>query len=100
MPGELAALAQIRGRLATFLHRLGLAGRVGEALLVAHELAANAIRHGSRGGDEVEMQAQLLGDRLCLRVVDRARGGSIPVVRAAGDKFEGGRGLLIVDRLA
>jgi anti-sigma regulatory factor (Ser/Thr protein kinase) len=90
----------VRAQLGRFLD----ARRVGDevfydALLVAHELAANAITHGSSARDEIEVQAELLRDRLRLTVYDRAR-RSTPVAFTADERRESGRGLQIVGRLA
>jgi anti-sigma regulatory factor (Ser/Thr protein kinase) len=97
---EPASLRQVRGQLGRFLD----AQRVGDelfydALLVAHELAANAITHGSAPPDEIEVQAELLRDRLRLTVSDQAR-GSAPLAFTADEHRESGRGLQIVGRLA
>src|SRR5579859_4152226 len=49
------------------------AQRVNDALLVASELVSNAISHGSRQGDEIDVQFTLVGSTLLLCVVDSAR---------------------------
>ena len=67
---------------------------------MAHELAANAVRHGSDEGDEVELRAQIVGRRLCLTVTDQARRRLAPVALTPDDAREDGRGLQIVGRLA
>jgi hypothetical protein len=59
LPAEPAALARVRAELGRFLDR----SQVGDSgffngLLIAHELAANAIRHGSDRSDEIELRAR------------------------------------------
>jgi anti-sigma regulatory factor (Ser/Thr protein kinase) len=97
---EPSSLPQVREQLGRFLD----AQRVGDevfydALVVAHELAANAITHGSAPRDEIEVQAELLRDSLRITVLDRAR-GSAPLALTADEHRESGRGLQIVCRLA
>src|ERR1700751_5931397 len=48
-----------------------------DVLLVTSELVTNAVRHGSRRGDRVELEFQLVDHRLslCVRDAGRARAG-------------------------
>src|SRR5579859_4070694 len=57
------------------------AQRVNDALLVASELVSNAISHGSRQGDEIDVQFTLVGSTLLLCVVDSARADAVPHLR-------------------
>ncbi|MCZ2523135.1 ATP-binding protein [Streptomyces sp. HB2AG] len=82
------------------------------AALVVSELATNAVRHGSRDGQSLELRLLLLPDPAVLRVeVSDARGGTVPdpvppgpvpvhTTDSAEDGAESGRGLLLVDALA
>lgn len=89
----------IRRRVADFLASHGIAEPVsGDAVLVAAELASNAIEHGSREGDSVEIDCEVIGGRLRIRVLDAAR-GSAPVRLGADAQRVRGRGLAIVERL-
>ena len=74
LPATPAALGDVRVGVGDFLG----ARKIGEetyydALMVAHELAANAIAHGSREGDEIEVRANIRDDRLSIVVADSAR---------------------------
>lgn len=71
-----------------------------DALLVASELVTNAVRHGSRPGDQISVEFQLEGSRLTIRVRDAAHARTIPVALTPDQHRVGGRGLAIVDRLA
>jgi anti-sigma regulatory factor (Ser/Thr protein kinase) len=71
-----------------------------DALLVADEVASNAIEHGSRPGDEIEICCTLERDRLNIVVFDPARRPSVPVALTPAEERARGRGLQVVDRLA
>jgi anti-sigma regulatory factor (Ser/Thr protein kinase) len=71
-----------------------------DALLVTSELVTNAVCHGSRQGDKVELEFQLVQHRLSLCVRDAGRAGAVPQVLALGAERSSGRGLAIVSRLA
>jgi anti-sigma regulatory factor (Ser/Thr protein kinase) len=73
--------------------------RVQDVLLVTSELVANAVLHGSRQGDRVELEFQLVRNRLSLCVRDAGRGRE-PHVLALGAERTTGRGLAIVSHLA
>jgi anti-sigma regulatory factor (Ser/Thr protein kinase) len=101
LPAELPALGEIRVQLGRFPHRNAIGGDVhSDALLIAHELAANAVQHGSAPGDEIELHAEILPRRLYLTVSDRARRRSAPVALTPDDTRKDGRGLQIVAELA
>ena len=65
------------------------------ALLLASELVTNAIRHGK---GMVQLVVKKLSGRLCVEVSDEGTGRPAP--RNPGSNLPGGRGLLLVERLA
>src|SRR4029077_1766854 len=73
--------------------------RVQDVLIVTSELVANAVLHGSRRGDRVELEFELFQHRLSLRVRDAGRGHE-PHALVLGSEGTTGRGLAIVSRLA
>jgi anti-sigma regulatory factor (Ser/Thr protein kinase) len=98
---EAASLARIRRALARFLAEQELAEqRRQDALLVVHELAANAIEHASAGNDHVEIAVSLEPESLVIRVLDPARTVTRPAALEPDDSRESGRGMLIVHQLA
>jgi len=101
VPATPAALAYVRRRMAAFLdaHEVD-AESSSDALVVAHELAANAVAHGSRAGDEVEVRAEIDAERLLIVVSDAARRAGAPFVLSPDEQRERGRGLSVVERLA
>jgi len=70
-----------------------------EALLVLSEVVSNAIAHGSRSDDRVELAWTLAGGHLAVAVRDSARAATAPVVLAGDTTRESGRGLRVLDRL-
>ncbi|EFL34639.1 regulatory protein [Streptomyces viridochromogenes DSM 40736] len=66
---------------------------------VVAELAANAATHGRLPGRSFRVTLYVVGATLRIEVTD-ARGDRLPVLRAAGDVAESGRGLLLVEALA
>jgi anti-sigma regulatory factor (Ser/Thr protein kinase) len=101
LPAKPASLPQVRSLLGRFLDERDVRDDVFyNALLVAHELTANAIRHGSGEEDEIEVRARLLGNRLCIAVYDAARRHGVPVRLSPDERREGGRGLQLVGQLA
>jgi anti-sigma regulatory factor (Ser/Thr protein kinase) len=70
-----------------------------DAMLLASELFANSLRHGSSGlpGETVTVTADVAAVR--VEVADRS-GPGVPELRPAGADAEDGRGLGIVERLA
>ena|SRR2546430_11487384 len=95
-------LVSLRSAVAAHGNALGLAGERLELLIVvAHELASNAVRHGGGWGRLLLWRD---GNEVCCRVIDDGPGLSQtdpnswrvpPPVRA-----EGGRGLYFVQALA
>jgi anti-sigma regulatory factor (Ser/Thr protein kinase) len=101
LPATPAALPELREQLAAFLDARGIGEEDRhDALAVAHELAANAIAHGSRSDDDVGVHVDANDDRLRIVVSDAARRPGVPFVLTPDDERERGRGLQLVDRLA
>jgi anti-sigma regulatory factor (Ser/Thr protein kinase) len=101
LPASLEKVAGARAEIGEALRARGIdAGLCRDAAVVAHELIANAVRHGSRAGDVVQVSVEVLADRLRLRVSDAARGPGTPVALSPDEQRETGRGLRIVDQLA
>jgi anti-sigma regulatory factor (Ser/Thr protein kinase) len=99
---EAASLVEVRKRLRGFLaeHRVREDQR-DDVVLVVHELAANAIMHGSGAQDEeVAIAIRLEPRSVVIRVLDSARSDGMPASLEPTDWRESGRGMLIVDRLA
>ncbi|MGW6454334.1 ATP-binding protein [Streptomyces sp. NPDC055078] len=67
-------------------------------VLAAHELITNAISHGSRAGDPVEVTIERDQRRLRVGVEDRSPAPPRP--RSAGDGDDSGRGLALVADIA
>jgi len=101
VPARPVSLGHVRARLDRFLarHRLDEDERR-DALLVVHELAANAIEHGSAESDEVEIAIALGPRSLLIRIGDPARSRARPARLTPSPTRESGRGMLIVDRLS
>ena len=96
-----ASLSRVRAVLRQFLQEHDVADDVrAPALLIVHELTANAIEHGSRRQDEIELAITLEPETLLIRVLDPARSDQSPRPLAPDPAHESGRGMLIVDRLA
>ena len=101
LPAIPAALGHVRVGVGEFLEAREIGDETYyDALMVAHELAANAIAHGSREGDEIEVRANIRDDRLSIVVTDSARRGGVPFVLSPDEQRERGRGLQVVDQLA
>jgi anti-sigma regulatory factor (Ser/Thr protein kinase) len=99
-PFDQDGLPALRSAVAAYAAELGAGGRVEDVVLIAHELAGNAVRHGGGRG-----RLRLWRDdfRLLCRVSDSGPG----LADAAGTGMElpspevpGGRGLWIARRLA
>jgi anti-sigma regulatory factor (Ser/Thr protein kinase) len=102
VPAQAASLVQVRRRLRGFLaeHKVREDQR-DDVVLVAHELAANAIVHGSSDQDEeVAITIRLEPRSVVIRVSDSARTDAMPAPLEPTDWRESGRGMLIVDELA
>jgi anti-sigma regulatory factor (Ser/Thr protein kinase) len=101
LPATANALGELRRRISELLAGAGVTEPDRqEVLLVAHELAANAIEHGSAAGDEIEVHCRLEGEHLHLAVLDYARGGSAPAAQRPEAEQPRGRGLYLVDWLS
>jgi anti-sigma regulatory factor (Ser/Thr protein kinase) len=97
---EAGSLAQIRRGVAEFLaeHELDEQRRQ-DALLVVHELAANAIEHASARDDHVEVAVSFEPESLLIRVLDPSRTPMRPAPLEPDQSRESGRGMLIINRL-
>lgn len=95
------ALYQTRAAVAAWADRRGVTGRTLEALLIiASELASNAVVHGGGTGRLRMWQA---GQRIVCEVSDSGPGIDDPLTagnRRPEPQERGGRGLWIVRRLA
>ncbi|MEA2168227.1 MAG: hypothetical protein QOF76_1527, partial [Solirubrobacteraceae bacterium] len=67
--------------------------------LLVSELVTNAVRHPN-SGDRIELEVALQRTNVRVVVSDPGRGFRKPSVKAPPDDQPGGRGLLIVERLA
>jgi anti-sigma regulatory factor (Ser/Thr protein kinase) len=100
LAAEPRSVPAARGLLARMLDAAGVRGEPrADALLVASELVANAVSHGSRAGDEIGIEFVLQRGRLRICVRDRIRGRSTPVALTANEQRPAGRGLEIVEQL-
>jgi len=102
VPARPASLGEVRSLVRSFLAEHGLrdSERHG-VVLVAHELAANAIVHGGTDDSEVVAITVVLEPRsVRIRVLGPARTEATPRSLEATDWRESGRGMLIVDQLA
>src|SRR5262245_66661497 len=89
------ALVALRSAVAAYGGSLGLRGeRLEMLIVVAHELATNAVRHGGGRGRLLLWRD---GDRVCCRVTDDGPGLDRPDVASWSSpppvQVEGGRGL-------
>jgi anti-sigma regulatory factor (Ser/Thr protein kinase) len=101
LPADRSSLPKMRALLAGFLEASDLGDEVSyNAQLVMHELAANAIEHGSDEQDDIEVVVQLLRNRLSIVVYDNARRNRVPVALTPDGHRDHGRGLQVVDQLA
>jgi anti-sigma regulatory factor (Ser/Thr protein kinase) len=71
------------------------------ALLLASELATNAVVNSSSDVDEeIELRAQLLPDRLRVSVIDRALAGRVPSSRNGKHPGPSGLGRRVIEAIA
>lgn len=96
VPRDRARLADVRARAQSAMYEWALLDEVVDtAVLLASELATNALVHGK---DYVELRIRLTRDRLVIEAEDG--GHHMPRRRRAGNDDEGGRGLHLVAVLA
>lgn len=101
LPFDVDGLVALRSAVAAHASHLGLSERrTAELVLIAHELASNAIRHGGGTG---RLCLGRQGGSLRCEVVDT--GGGLPEPERTGQQraslmAPGGRGLWIVRQLA
>ena len=97
LPGDLSAAGAARDHVSAELQGLALDDRtVDDAVLVASELAANAIRHGA---PPVTLIVDITGATVRIEVRDHGRAtepSALPPSSSAGS----GRGLALVQQLA
>ncbi len=91
------SVARAREIARAFLRNHGY-GSEFDALLVVSELAANAVKHGNRGCDEIRVRIELVGQTLRVAVSDAARGGA-PIAFSPDREREHSRGLYLVNQL-
>jgi serine phosphatase RsbU (regulator of sigma subunit)/anti-sigma regulatory factor (Ser/Thr protein kinase) len=91
------APAQARAAVTEVLHEIDLAEIVDDAVLLVTELVTNAVIHAG-----TETTLRIHGDETHIRVTvgDRRRSDLPEIVRDAPSLATGGRGLLLVDRIA
>lgn len=72
-----------------------------DALLVASELATNAVLHSGCGAeDDFELWAERTSDSLRITVLDIGRSGMEPVRRHPDPTRPGGMGLAVIEQVA
>ncbi|WP_055478286.1 ATP-binding protein [Sphaerimonospora mesophila] len=104
LPGEPASVPRARRYLRVLLAATGHR-RVDDALLLASELVANAVRHSdsARPGGQVTLAAALRDGTLHVDVIDAGSAASKPQVLPddlVDQPSDGGRGLWLVRQLA
>ncbi|MFC7326877.1 ATP-binding protein [Marinactinospora rubrisoli] len=99
-PGHRNQIAHVRSFVAYCLEGCS---RVEDAVLLASEVATNAIKHGASGKWHVGFLVGILHEpRRTVRIsVHDAGGGDTPTLKlAVPEDEEGGRGLFLVDLIA
>jgi len=102
LPNDAASVTLCRRALRSVMEQLGIpADRRFEIELALGEAATNVVRHayshqGNHYRVEVEMDAQLVR----LTVLDHGRGFTRDTVPDPGEEQLGGRGVLLIERLA
>ncbi|KJY27682.1 ATP-binding protein [Streptomyces sp. NRRL S-495] len=88
-----------RRQVRSVLRQWGWEGDVADDLVcICSELVANAVRHGSRPHDDVDVRLRQTSEGVRVEVVDRRPDLALPAVPITQD--ESGRGLAIVNALA
>lgn len=104
VPAELASLPRVRGAVTRALERSCWRDeRPADVLLAVSEAVGNAIEHGSRPGEPVEVDITVTPDDALVRVADGGRSGERPpegAPVAPPPESTRGRGRLIMERLA
>ena len=98
LPRDAQAPARARAAIAEWLDGVERGVREDVKLLVS-ELVTNAVRHPRRDG-HIELSLRHARGRVHVEVTDPGEGFSKPRVGPPAPDALGGRGLLIVDRLA
>ena len=96
LPRDLASLAIARAHVRQQLHAWSLPGLVDRAVMIASELAGNAVEHAKSGFD---LRLEIRSGR-ALRVAVLDHGPGSPDLRAHDITAERGRGLHLVSQLA
>jgi anti-sigma regulatory factor (Ser/Thr protein kinase) len=68
--------------------------------LIVSELVTNAVQHGSKPGDDIELELERRGRTVYVGVTDRCRNRNSPALFASSTDRDFGRGLLTIERLA
>lgn len=100
-PAELASLPRLRRLVRRFLADQGVVGEGRDQVaLVAHELTANVVEHGSEHGLPFYLEIRVEEEAVVIRVTaPHPRSGQVRVVQP--EEFaERGRGMMIVETLA
>jgi anti-sigma regulatory factor (Ser/Thr protein kinase) len=101
LAAEPRSVPAARRLLRRLLEAAGVHGEASaNALLVTSELVDNAIEHGARPGDEIEVDFAVRRDRVQIRVRDPMRGRSAPIALTPDHHRAAGRGLQLVEQLA
>jgi len=100
IPSSSRFLPQVRHAVARALRGLPRS-TVDDLLLVLDEAVSNAIRHGSRGGEPIEVIVEIDGGWIDIRVRDRGPTPKLPRLPGGppGALATGGRGLWLIKQL-
>ena len=99
LPRQAQAPAQARRTIGEWLEGLVDRRSVEDIKLLVSELVTNAVRHPRRDG-HIEVTLELSRARVRVEVSDPGDGFRRPRIGAPAPEALGGRGLLIVDRVA